>query len=350
MSWIADKVFANADDFLDWLDKGFGDYIEKHISENHVHHTWKPNHSNYPKYTTLQLHKNMRNFHVNTNKWDDIAQNITIGKDGDIITGRDIRWIPISAKYYNGTSSWHPFAYEMIGNFDKGNDKLDGKQLDSAIKISRYFYLKGKGVKFHRELLINGKQPKTCPGTGIEKDWFMDLVKGKPVVKSVIIEGEKPKYHTIEKGDTFYSIAKKYGFTVKQIEDFNPRVDAGKLQIGDIIHLIPVPNQPKYESKPVEKKSESKPAPKPQPKKDKYYLPNKVLRKGMKGSDVLAMQKALSAAYFYPDKGAKNNGCDGIFGSKTESALKRFQSVHANPVDGMYGQKTRNALDRIINK
>ncbi|MDF2789819.1 MAG: baseplate hub protein, partial [Neobacillus sp.] len=137
MDWIADKVFNNADDFLNWLDSNFGDYISKHISENHVHHTWKPDHSNYPKYTTLQLHKNMRSFHMNTNGWDDIAQNITIGKNGDIVTGRDIRKIPVSAKNYNGTTNWHPFAYEMIGNFDIGNDKLEGKQLESAVEISK---------------------------------------------------------------------------------------------------------------------------------------------------------------------------------------------------------------------
>ncbi|WP_180953462.1 peptidoglycan recognition protein family protein [Bacillus sp. T33-2] len=176
MSWIADKVFNNVDDFIQWLEANFGEYISKHISENHVHHTWKPNHSNYPKYSTLQLHKNMRNTHKNSNKWDDIAQNITIGKNGDIITGRDIRKIPISATGYNGSTNWHPFAYEMIGNFDKGNDILQGKQLESAIKISRYFYKKGKSVRFHRELLMNGKQPKTCPGTSIDKNQFMGLV------------------------------------------------------------------------------------------------------------------------------------------------------------------------------
>lgn len=93
-------------------------------------------------------------------------------------------------------------------------------------------------------------------------------LKEKPMVKSVIIKGEKPKSHTVEKGDTFYSVAKKFGFTVKQIEEFNPRVDSSKLQIGDVIHLVPFPDQPKVESKPVEKK----PAPKPQPKPKKKYV------------------------------------------------------------------------------
>jgi hypothetical protein len=177
-TWIKDKVFANADDFIAWLDKEFGDYIAAHISEQHTHHTWKPNHSNYPKYTTIQLHQNMRNTHVNSNGWDDIAQHATIGKDGQIVLGRDIRSVPVSAKTHNGTTNWHPFAYEMIGNFDAGNDTLEGKQLESAIKISNYFYKKGKSVMFHRELLLYGKVPKTCPGTGVDKTWFMNLVKG----------------------------------------------------------------------------------------------------------------------------------------------------------------------------
>jgi murein L,D-transpeptidase YcbB/YkuD len=194
MAWIKDKVFKNADDFIKWLDENFGDYISKHINENHVHHTWKPNHSNYPKYSTLELHQNMRHSHVDGNGWDDIAQTITIGKDGYIVLGRDIREVPVSALGHNGTKDLHPFAYEMIGNFDKGNDKLEGKQLDSAIKISRYFYKKGKGIKFHRELLLpNGKVPKTCPGTGIEKDWFMSLVKAE-VKKPAVNPTPKKKY------------------------------------------------------------------------------------------------------------------------------------------------------------
>ncbi len=177
-NWTKDKVFNGADDFLRWLDKNFGAYITGHISENHVHHTWKPDHANNKSNSTLQLHKNMRNFHVGTNRWGDIAQHITIGSDGKIILGRPITQMPVSATNYNGSAAWHPFAYEMIGNFDKGNDVLQGKQLESAIKVSRYFYIKkNKPVKFHRELLLNGKQPKTCPGTGVSKTWFMNLVK-----------------------------------------------------------------------------------------------------------------------------------------------------------------------------
>jgi hypothetical protein len=203
-TWIKDKVFANADEFIAWLDKEFGDYIAAHINEQHTHHTWKPNHSNYPKYTTLQLHQNMRNTHVNSNGWDDIAQHATIGKDGQIVLGRDIRSVPVSAKTHNGTTNWHPFAYEMIGNFDSGNDKLEGKQLESATKISRYFQKKNKPVMFHRELLLYGKVPKTCPGTGVDKTWFMNIVKGASlnVKPSIPVSSSHPLLKKGDKGDS----------------------------------------------------------------------------------------------------------------------------------------------------
>ncbi|MEQ7806148.1 N-acetylmuramoyl-L-alanine amidase [Priestia aryabhattai] len=44
--------------------------------------------------------------------------------------------------------------------------------------------------------------------------------------------------YTIQAGDTFYSIAKKYNITVQQLQDANPNVDSTKLQIGQQI-VIP---------------------------------------------------------------------------------------------------------------
>ncbi|WCS68002.1 hypothetical protein Goe26_00900 [Bacillus phage vB_BsuM-Goe26] len=79
----------------------------------------------------------------------------------------------------------------------------------------------------------------------------------------------------------------------------------------------------------------------------KVSLPNRVIRVTKPithGSDVLAIQKALSSLYFYPEKGAKNNGCDSYYGPKTANAVKRFQSVNGLVADGIYGPKTRAAI------
>ncbi|WP_420469317.1 N-acetylmuramoyl-L-alanine amidase, partial [Bacillus licheniformis] len=63
----------------------------------------------------------------------------------------------------------------------------------------------------------------------------------------------------------------------------------------------------------------------------KYPLPSgiyKVKSPLMKGTAVRQIQEALAAVYYYPDKGAKNNGIDGYYGPKTANAVKRFQLMH----------------------
>jgi Putative peptidoglycan binding domain. len=41
-----------------------------------------------------------------------------------------------------------------------------------------------------------------------------------------------------------------------------------------------------------------------------------------KGTNVRQVQNALAVLYFYPDKGAKNNGMDGVYSPKTANAVK----------------------------
>lgn len=86
-------------------------------------------------------------------------------------------------------------------------------------------------------------------------------------------------------------------------------------------------------------------------KKTSCALPSgiyKVTNPMRKGDDVKQIQKALAALYFYPDKGAKNNGIDGIYGPKTANAVKRFQSMYGLTQDGIYGPKTKERLEALL--
>ena len=77
---------------------------------------------------------------------------------------------------------------EMLGDFDKGNDRFEGKQKDSMIKLARYFDQKGRYIRFHRE-----NASKTCPGTGIDKNEFMKEVKGEDKLRygKILRKGDK---------------------------------------------------------------------------------------------------------------------------------------------------------------
>ena len=53
--------------------------------------------------------------------------------------------------------------------------------------------------------------------------------------------GSTGNTHTVVKGDTLYSIAKKYGTTVANLQTLNPKVDAGSLQIGKKLDISGTP-------------------------------------------------------------------------------------------------------------
>ncbi|AJO16839.1 MULTISPECIES: peptidoglycan recognition protein family protein [Bacillus] len=83
----------------------------------------------------------------------------------------------------------------------------------------------------------------------------------------------------------------------------------------------------------------------------KYTLPSgiyKVKSPLMKGTAVRQIQEALAAVYYYPDKGAKNNGIDGYYGPKTANAVKRFQLMYGLSADGIYGPKTKAKLESLL--
>ncbi|WP_438285742.1 peptidoglycan-binding domain-containing protein [Bacillus altitudinis] len=85
--------------------------------------------------------------------------------------------------------------------------------------------------------------------------------------------------------------------------------------------------------------------------KKTYNLPNgilKVTKPLTKGTGVKAVQEALSALFFYPDKGAINNGIDGYYGPKTANAVSRFQMMHGLTADGIYGPKTKKAIEKAL--
>ena len=90
-------------------------------------------------------------------------------------------------------------------------------------------------------------------------------------------------------------------------------------------------------------KAVPKPTPAPKPKPVSAWT-GQVLRQGNRGDAVRQLQNMLAKKYFYPEKGAKNNGIDGIYGAKTANAVRRFQSVNGLAQDGIAGKATYNKL------
>lgn len=87
---------------------------------------------------------------------------------------------------------------------------------------------------------------------GVSQNAIYDLnptVKGKPLqlktVLSIPVNGksqnvniiEIPDNHVVSKGESFYSISKKYKLTVEQLQALNPNISSENLKIGEELNL-----------------------------------------------------------------------------------------------------------------
>jgi LysM repeat protein len=146
--------------------------LERKINHIQIHHTWRPRKTDYRGESTIY---GMWRYHTQTRGWDDIGQHFSISPDGLIWDGRSLEKIPAGIKGYNTGG----LMFEIIGNFDLGQETLEGEQLQAVIfavrELLKKFNLELKDIVFHRE-----HSSKTCPGTGITKEWFLNQIEGYP--------------------------------------------------------------------------------------------------------------------------------------------------------------------------
>jgi predicted chitinase len=89
----------------------------------------------------------------------------------------------------------------------------------------------------------------------------------------------------------------------------------------------------------------SKPGPKPSHSLKGQAVPGKDLKRGASGAAVKQLQAALVKAGNLTQK--EMNTGPGVFGPRTEAALKEFQREHNVPATGYYGPLTRKAFAKL---
>ncbi|MBQ3428025.1 MAG: N-acetylmuramoyl-L-alanine amidase [Clostridia bacterium] len=159
-------------EFAQWLP---AQKVTRGITRIQMHHTAAPNYATWNKFPNpLQLQKNMRDFHVNSCGWADIAQQFTICPDGTIVTGRSLNKAPAGIAGANSGA----ICIENIGNFDKGGDTMTQAQADAIVAVValllKRFGLTADHITYHAwwtasggslGTYVPGKSCKTCPGT-----------------------------------------------------------------------------------------------------------------------------------------------------------------------------------------
>ncbi|WP_426616429.1 N-acetylmuramoyl-L-alanine amidase [Bacillus velezensis] len=240
----------------------------------------------------------------------------------------------------NGTGNRKSIGVEICYS------KSGGPKYKAAEKLAIKFVaqlLKERGWGIDRVRKHQDWNGKYCPHrilaegrweqvkVAIEKE--LKAFGGKTNISSSSSSGST---YTVKKGDTLSKIAKAEGVSVANLQSWNNIKDPNKIKVGQKLKL---------------KESDSSSSTKTSGKKRSYPLPSgviKVTSPMTKGTNVRQVQKALAALYFYPDKGAKNNGIDGYYGPKTANAVKRFQLMHGLSADGIYGPKTRAKIEASL--
>lgn len=119
--------------------------------------------------------------------------------------------------------------------------------------------------------------------------------------------------YTIKAGDTFYQIARTFGISLNALIAANPGVDPNRLFIGQVICVPTTAPPPPISSCPT-------------------------LSIGSRGASVAQLQELLRNAGFDPGP------IDGIFGTRTQSAVIAFQKSKNLVPDGIVGIMTWTAL------
>ncbi len=139
-----------------------------------MHHTFYPAHADWRGIESIE---GMWRFHTLSRGFDDIAQHVSIAPDGMIWTGRDWNKTPASIGFNMNPGA---FMFESIGDFDIGQDRLEGAQRNAVIAVidivQRHFRLPVQALLFHREV---PQTSKTCPGTGIDKSEILRAVAAR---------------------------------------------------------------------------------------------------------------------------------------------------------------------------
>ncbi|WP_336805366.1 N-acetylmuramoyl-L-alanine amidase [Bacillus subtilis] len=232
----------------------------------------------------------------------------------------------------NGTGNRKSIGVEICYS------KSGGPKYKAAEKLAIKFVaqlLKERGWGIDRVRKHQDWNGKYCPHR-ILSEGRWDEVKAAIETELKALGGKttsKPGgTYTIKKGDALSVIAQKTGVSMATLQRLNGIKNPNLIKVGQVLKLT----------------GSSTSSAKPSNKKTSYALPSgiyKVTSPMRKGDDVRRIQKALAALYFYPDKGAKNNGIDGVYGPKTANAVKRFQSIYGLVADGIYGPKTKAKIE-----
>ncbi|RXZ78226.1 N-acetylmuramoyl-L-alanine amidase [Paenibacillaceae bacterium] len=194
-------LFDSHSEFAAWL---ASQKVSRKITMIQNHHTWLPNYTQFNGSNHFERLEAMRNFHMKSNGFAEVAQQLTTFPDGKIAysQGRGFNIAPAGIKGANANG----ICIEHFGNFDIGGDNLTEEHRDTILFLNKALCNKfnleisTEHVVYHAwwnsaghciyDLKTGAKKSgmsvKSCPGTNFfGGNTVVDAQKGFiPLIKS----------------------------------------------------------------------------------------------------------------------------------------------------------------------
>lgn len=157
-------------EFTDWLE---ANRFDRQIGVIQNHHTYIPGYAHFKGNNHIALCESMERSHLERG-FAEIAQNLTIFPDGDVVLCRSFNTIPAGIK---GTNQ-NGLCIENLGNFDMGGDAMNNAQRNTIVTANARLLMRfglpcdtDHVVYHHWWDLSTGQRTngsgntKSCPGT-----------------------------------------------------------------------------------------------------------------------------------------------------------------------------------------
>lgn len=148
--------------------------IARTVLKIQLHHTYRPDYSNFTGSNHFERQQAMKNHHMLNNGWSDIGQHFTIFPDGSLMTGRSLENIPACIYGQNSNS----VCIENLGNFDHGGDIMTQAQKDAIVMVTSMLLRKfnlppnSNTILYHHWFDLStgqrnhsNRNKKSCPGS-----------------------------------------------------------------------------------------------------------------------------------------------------------------------------------------
>lgn len=166
---------------LRWSPAEFAEYVRginmSWADSVTVHHTASPSLAQRPQGLLPKHVENLRHYYETIRGWS-AGPHLFVDDTGKIIGLSSLWRRGVHARSFNASS----IGIEMLGDFDS-EDPTTGRGLDViettaecvAILLRNLgLDVTGESVHFHRDDPLTAK---TCPGTRVDKDWFLNKVR-----------------------------------------------------------------------------------------------------------------------------------------------------------------------------